>query len=237
MRSRSASACPSCPTVRAGIALGSGSPASAILATVARLWLTVHCVAQLSFFSAESVPPAVTDLGGLLAAQGQVVTSRDGARVSVVVDDEWRAEAIAEMIREVGLAAEIGRSEENRPLVRTAAVPQLTTLAARWTRGAVKAVPDGWIPGAREQRAWVIAAGRVEIDGQRYVLGLDPHAPDTHVVLAQSLMRAGIAPTLVGIRGSSPGLRISGRRRLMHLEENIGQAPDHPDARRNWPHM
>lgn len=194
-------------------------------------------MAQLSFFSAESVPPTVTDLGGLLAAQGQVVTSREGARVSVVVDSEWRAEAIAEMMREAELDAEIGRSEEGRPLVRTAAVPQLSELAARWTRGAVKAVPAGWIPSTREQRAWVLASGRVELDGQRYVLGLDPHAPDTHVVLAQSLMRAGVAPTIVGIRGSSPGLRISGRRRLMHLAENIGQAPDHPDARSNWPHI
>ncbi|QCQ93497.1 hypothetical protein [Rhodococcus sp. SGAir0479] len=194
-------------------------------------------MAQLSFFSAEAVPPAVTDLGGLLAAQGQVVSSREGARVSVVVDSVWRAEAIAEMMRETGLDAEIGRSEEDRPLVRTAAVPQLTTLAARWTRGAVKAVPEGWVPGTRAQRAWVLASGRVELDGQRYVLGLDPHAPDTHNVLAQSLMRAGVAPTIVGNRGPSPALRISGRRRLMHLAENIGEAPDDPDARRNWPHI
>ncbi|PTR21583.1 hypothetical protein C8K36_1145 [Rhodococcus sp. OK519] len=194
-------------------------------------------MAQLSFFSAESVPPAVTDLGGLLAAQGQVVSSRDGARVSVVVDSLWRADAIAALMNEAELDAEIGRSEEGRPLVRTAPVPHLADLAARWTRGAVKSVPAGWIPGAREQRAWVLAAGRVEADGQRYLLGLDPHAPDTHVVLAQSLMRAGVAPTIVGIRGSAPGLRISGRRRLMHLAENIGEPPDDPDARRNWPHI
>lgn len=194
-------------------------------------------MAQLSFFSAESMPPAVTDLGGLLAAQGQVAVSKDGARVSVVVDSLWRAEAIATLMAEADLEPEIGTSAEGRPLVRTASVPHLIDLAARWTRGAVKSVPPGWIPGAREQRAWVLAAGRVEADGQRYLLGLDPHAPDTHVVLAQSLMRAGVAPTIVGIRGSTPGLRISGRRRLMHLAENIGEAPDDPDARRNWPHI
>ena len=194
-------------------------------------------MAQLSFFSAESMPPAVTDLGGLLAAQGQVAVSKDGARVSVVVDSLWRAEAIATLMAEADLEPEIGTSEEGRPLVRTGSVPHLIDLAARWTRGAVKSVPPGWIPGAREQRAWVLAAGRVEADGQRYLLGLDPHAPDTHVVLAQSLMRAGVAPTIVGIRGSTPGLRISGRRRLMHLAENIGEAPDDPDARRNWPHI
>ncbi|RVW01012.1 hypothetical protein [Rhodococcus spongiicola] len=192
---------------------------------------------QLSFFSAESVPPAVTDLGGLLAAQGQVVVSGRGARVSIVVEAFWRAEAIAELMREAGLDAEIGRSDEGRPLVRTAVVPQLMDLATQWTRGAVKAVPEDWIPGPREQRAWVLASGRVELDGQRYVLGLDPHAPDTYAALAQSLMRAGVAPTIVGVRGSVPGLRISGRRRLMHLSENIGEPPDDPDARRNWPHI
>ncbi|QBJ97021.1 hypothetical protein ERC79_14470 [Rhodococcus sp. ABRD24] len=192
---------------------------------------------QLSFFSAESVPPAVTDLSGLLAAQGQVVSSREGARVSVVVDSGWRAESIAQMMREAGLESEIGTSEEGRPLVRTAPVPELVALALEWTRGAVKFVPADWVPSPREQRAWVLASGRVEADGQRYVLGLDPHAPETHVVLAQSLMRAGVAPTIVGIRGSCPGLRISGRRRLMHLAENIGEPPDHPDARQNWPHI
>ena len=60
-------------------------------------------VSQLSFFSAESVPPAVTDLTGLLAAGGQVVLVGGGARLSVVVDRPWRAEAIAEMVDEAGL--------------------------------------------------------------------------------------------------------------------------------------
>ena len=36
-------------------------------------WPTVDYVSQLSFFSAESVPPAVADLTGILAAPGQVV--------------------------------------------------------------------------------------------------------------------------------------------------------------------
>ncbi|WP_305093699.1 hypothetical protein [Prescottella sp. R16] len=193
-------------------------------------------MAQLSFFSADSEPPAVADLAGLLAAQGQAVVSKDGVRVSIVVDDAWRADAIVELVRAAGIVAEVSRSEEGRPLVRTAYVPELAELAARWTRGAVKSVPSGWIPDSRQQRAWMLASGRVEVDGQRYLLGLDPHAPDTYPVLAQSLMRAGVAPTIVGVHGSAPGLRISGRRRLMHLAENIGQPPDDPDARRNWPH-
>ena len=65
-------------------------------------WPTVDYVSQLSFFSAESVPPAVADLTGILAAPGQVVLVGFGndraARLSVVVDRLWRAEALAEMI-------------------------------------------------------------------------------------------------------------------------------------------
>jgi len=46
-------------------------------------------VSQLSFFSAESVPPAVTDLTGVLAAAGQIVTVGSGARLSVVAGGVW----------------------------------------------------------------------------------------------------------------------------------------------------
>ncbi|MDJ0393504.1 hypothetical protein QMK17_09180 [Rhodococcus sp. G-MC3] len=190
---------------------------------------------QLSFFSAESLPPSVTDLSGLLASTGQVVLSAAGARISVVVDQAWRAEAISDLIADCGLVADVGRSDEGRPLVRTAVVAELSALASLWTKGAVKFMPPGWVPGARELRAWVLAAGRPEVEGQRYVLGLDPHAPETHAPLAQALMRAGIAPTLIGTRGSMPALRITGRRRLLRLVENVGPAPENEDARTSWP--
>ncbi|MDT5225229.1 MAG: hypothetical protein QOG19_2636, partial [Mycobacterium sp.] len=117
-------------------------------------WPTVCGVSQLSFFAAESVPPAVGDLCGLLAAPGQIVLVGAGARLSVVVDESWRAEALAEMIRAAGLIPEITRTDEDTPLVRTAADPQLCTIAREWTRGAVKTVPPRWLPGPRELRAW-----------------------------------------------------------------------------------
>lgn len=190
-------------------------------------------MSQLSFFSAESVPPAVTDLTGVLAAAGQVVTVGGGARLSVVVDADWRADALAEMIGDAGLAAEIARTEEDSPLVRTGVDPRLLGIAADWTRGAVKTVPSQWLPGPRELRAWTLAAGMPEAD--RYLLGLDPHAPDTHSPLASALMRVGIAPTLIGTRGARPALRISGRRRLLRLVENVGDAPGGPEAAVTWP--
>ncbi|BBX05629.1 hypothetical protein [Mycolicibacterium aichiense] len=192
-------------------------------------------MSQLSFFSAESVPPAVADLTGLLAATGQVVVVGGGARLSVVVDDLWRADALAEMITETGLAAEITRTDENNPLVRTAVDGRLAGIAAAWTRGAVKTVPPQWLPGARELRAWTLAAGIPEAD--RYLLGLDPHAPDTHSPLASALMRVGIAPTLIGTRGARPALRISGRRRLSRLVENVGEPPNQIEALSAWPRI
>ena len=192
-------------------------------------------MSQLSFFSAESVPPAVTDLTGLLAAGGQVVLVGGGARLSVVVDRPWRAEAIAAMVDEAGLDPEVSRTDEDTPLVRTAADARLVTIAADWTRGAVKTVPPQWLPGPRELRAWALAAGTPEAD--RYLLGLDPHAPDTHSPLASALMRVGIAPTLIGTRGAHPALRISGRRRLSRLVENVGEPPDDAEALSQWPHL
>ena len=194
-------------------------------------------MSQLSFFSAESVPPAVSDLTGILAAPGQVVVAGSGAqqtaRLSVVVDQAWCARALAEMMAECGLTPEIARTDEDNPLVRTALDRRLTPIAAEWTRGAVKTVPAQWLPGPRELRAWTLAAGSPEAD--RYLLGLDPHAPDTHSALASALMRVGIAPTLIGTRGPRPALRISGRRRLLRLVENVGDPPGDTEAFAMWP--
>lgn len=193
-------------------------------------------MSQLSFFSAESVPPAIADLTGLLAAHGQVVITGGEARLSVVVDRVWRARELAAMITEVGLEPEISRTDENTPLVRTGMDSRLLGIAGEWTRGAVKTVPAHWLPGARELRAWTLAAGTPEAE-DRYLLGLDPHAPDTHSVLASALMRVGIAPTLIGTRGARPALRISGRRRLSRLVENVGEPPGDTDAFAQWPRI
>lgn len=193
----------------------------------------MHPVAQLSFFSAEMVEPEVLDLSGLLAAHGQVVSSGAGTRVSVVVPARWRAVAIAELMTAAGLQPELGTSEEGRPLVRTAPSAALAALGAEWTKGAVKTVPVGWTPGGRALRGWALAAGRADETG--YLLGLDPHAADTHLPLAAALSRAGVAPTLLGPRGGGPALRVSGRRRLMRLVETVGPAPVEATGRGCWP--
>lgn len=184
-------------------------------------------MSQLSFFSAESVPPAVADLTGVLAGPGQIVLAGNGvrqaARISVVVDEMWRAQGLAQMISEAGLVSEISRTDENNPLVRTALDPQLMLIAGEWTRGPSKPCRRG---GCRA----LVSCGpgrwrRLAGGDDRYLLGLDPHAPDTHAALAAAMMRVGIAPTLIGTRGSHPALRISGRRRLSRLVENVGNHP------------
>ena len=181
------------------------------------------------------MPPAVADLTGVLASSGQLVIVGGGARLSVVVDSVWRAAALAEMMVAAGLQPEIARTEDDTPLVRTAVDARLLDIASEWTRGAVKTVPPRWLPVPRELLAWTLAAGSPEAD--RYLLGLDQHAPDTHSPLASALMRVGIAPTLIGTRGARPALRISGRRRLSRLVETVGEPPEGSEALAAWPRV
>ncbi|MDL9937516.1 hypothetical protein QSJ18_12235 [Gordonia sp. ABSL1-1] len=189
---------------------------------------------QLAFFSAETEQPASDDLAGLLAAQGQALGSDSGTRVSIVVADTWRAEEIAREMRAAGLDATTTTSDEGSPLVRTDYSHDLDSLRRAWSAGAVKAMPAGWVPTPRALRLWVLAAGHGDAD--RYLLGLDPHAPESHGPLSTALMRVGIAPTLVGTRGPAPALRVAGHRRLVRLVEYVGAPPpgagigDWPDA-------
>ena len=189
---------------------------------------------QLSFFSVDARPPAVADLVGILCGPGQTVRFGRGgsARLSVVVADSWRATALATECAARGVLAELATSDEGLPLLRTAFRADLAELATDWTRGAVKAVPPGFVPDGPTLRLWAQATGRR--DGRGYLLGLDPRAADTHQPLAAALARAGLTPVLLGPRGGGPAVRITGRRRLGRLVELVGVPPvaAPPDA---WP--
>ncbi len=190
-------------------------------------------VVQLSFFSAETDEPALEDLSGLFAAHGQSMISPAGSRVSIALDAPWRAQALIDEINRCGVRAHLASSDEGSPIARTETSKVLDVLHRTWLKGAIKTMPPDWVPSNRAMRLWTIAAGRP--DDHRYLLGLDPHAPETHAPLATALMRAGIAPTLVGTRGRSPALRIAGRRRMSRLVENIGTPPNDPEAVACWP--
>ncbi|MGN5238121.1 MULTISPECIES: hypothetical protein [unclassified Rhodococcus (in: high G+C Gram-positive bacteria)] len=193
-------------------------------------------MSQLSFFGADTAPPALSDLSGLLASQGRIVTrTADSAQITVTVEAPWRASAIADQIIATGLTAAIDALPDGSARVCTSDVSELVPLATAWSHGGSKRVPAGWVPSAGALRAWFLAAGRVEVVGERYVLGLDPNAPRTYVSLSEALMVAGIAPTLISPHGAPPGLRVSGPRRIARLAESIGAPPDDSEARAIWP--
>ncbi|MEU6128650.1 hypothetical protein ABZ805_05690 [Saccharopolyspora sp. NPDC047091] len=189
---------------------------------------------QLSFFSAEARHPRVADLAGLLCGPGQAVGFGRGtaARLSVVVVDDWRARSLVRACDDRGVAAELGRSEEGHPLVRTAFRADLTGLAGQWLRGAVKSVPADFAPDGAALRLWALAAGRPVPGG--YLLGLDPHAPETYEPLAVALARAGLPARCMGPRAGGPALRVTGRRRIERLAELVGPTPDGA-IERTWP--
>jgi hypothetical protein len=193
------------------------------------LWL----VGQMAFFSAESMQPGVADLAGLLCGPGQVVSfANAAARVSVVLHEAWRRDALAAAFSERGIEPELHESEEGHPLVRTAFRMDLISLAAAWTKGAVKAVPTGLALDGASLRLWVMASGQWTDNG--YLLSLDPRAPDTHEPLQHAATRIGLQTALPGARSGGPGLRLTGRRRLGRLVELVGGAPC-VDAEPFWP--
>jgi len=214
-------------------------------------------VSQLSLFSADLTPPRVEDLGSLLAAHGQISMGPDGTRLSILLADPWRAKALLREFRVRDVVAEIVPAAEalasglieslaTRPeqsagqdepedgyspvdplvLLRSERCPDLDALGAAWTRGAVKSVPSSLVAAAGLLRCWTLAAGRHHEAG--FLLGLDRHAPDTHVPLASACASAGLAGALIGARGGGPALRIVGNRRQSRLVELLGTPP--PEA-------
>lgn len=194
-------------------------------------------VRQLSFFSSEARAPRVADLAGALCGPGQTVGFGAGtaARLSVVVDEPWRARSLAAASADRGVDAELARTAEGHPFVRTAFRLDLVPLATAWLRGAVKSVPPDFELDGAALRIWALTAGRPGPTTASYLLGLDPHAPDTHEPLASALACAGLPATLLGPRSGGPLLRIAGRRRLLRLSELVGCVPAGADGGM-WPH-
>lgn len=189
---------------------------------------------QLSFFSAEARQPRVVDLAGLLCGPGQAVGFGRGtaARLSAVLAEGSRAKLLVRACAERGVEAEFAHTDEGHALVRTAFRSDLSGLARDWLRGAVKSVPSGFIPDGGALRIWALAAGQPVPGG--YLLGLDPHAPETYDALADALAQAGLPARLLGSRGGGPALRVTGRRRVARLAELVGPAPAGAVAR-TWP--
>ena len=209
-------------------------------------------MSQLSMFAADASPAELTDVAGLLAAHGQSGLGDSGASISIVVDEHWRAVALAAILDEAGIGGTISEFDgssstgrigstgstgiENKrhddPGTRytfsTERTRALAGLVRQWRKGAVKAVPDDWTPTAGQLRVWVLAAGR-SVASSSFGLGIDEaleqHAPQRDALLG-ALQRAGLTATYVRTRGSGPLLRITSAKRLNRLAESVGARPD-----------
>lgn len=186
---------------------------------------------QYSLFGAEAAAPTLPDLDGLLLAGGQWVRSAAGARLSVVVADRWRADALAALFGELG----VGGADAVVPAtagvgVRTSFRAELVPYAARWTRGANQGLPTDFQLGPGGLRLWAVAAGRRDDAG--YLLTTDEPDDPIHSAAGAQLSRLGVAAVSLSQR-PGPGWRVTSVRRLRRLVELVGEAPD--GGRDDWP--
>jgi hypothetical protein len=189
-------------------------------------------VSQLSLFSAEARPAGVADLAGLLCGPGQALRfgAGDTARISIVLPDPARADAVVAACAAAGVPVMPVRTESGTIALRTAFRRDLVELATRWTRGATKAVPPGMQLDGPVLRMWALAAGWPDGRGG-YLLALDPHAPETYLPLVAAATRAGIPPARVGrpvgiaTRRVDAALRVTGVQRVRRLVELVGTPP------------
>ncbi len=186
---------------------------------------------QYSLFGAAAAEPTLDDLDGVLLAGGHWVRSASGARLSVVVADRWRADALAEAfaVRGVG-AADAVVAAEGGLAARTALHPDLVGQAGRWTRGASEGPPPGFVLTAGGLRLWAIAAGTSDEVG--YLLATDEADDTIHLTGGAQLARLGLAAVSIGHRGG-PGWRITSVKRMRRLAELVGEPPYGGEA--VWP--
>jgi hypothetical protein len=196
---------------------------------------------QMSLFSAGAREPMLVDLEGLLAGPGQVVRRGDVARVSVVVTVGWRADALAAEMGSLGVEPETEPAEPANPggqsvTVRTPWLTELLDVANRWTHGAVKVPPPGWVLDGGRLRWWCLSAGSGPAADQpaMYTLALGASDEPAWGAVGAALAAAGIAGALVGPRADGPAYRIVGQRRLARLRELVGDTP-HGVPVEAWP--
>ena len=187
---------------------------------------------QFSLFGAAAAPPVLDDLDGVLLAGGHWVRSNGTARLSVVVADRWRADALAAEFatRGVGAGGEAIVTAEDGWSVRTAFTADLAPYAARWSRGANEGPPPRFDLSAGGLRLWTVASGRR--DGAAFLLGTA--RPDTalHLAAGAQLSRLGLAAVSLSQR-PGPGWRITSAKRLWRLAEVVGAEPAGAGA--EWP--
>jgi hypothetical protein len=189
---------------------------------------------QFSLFGAAVAEPTRADLDGLLLAGGQWVRSpsggQDRARLSVLVDAQWRVDALIGELTVRGLPGERAEAENGLKAVRTEFRTDLVPSAERWTKGARMTSPAGLVLTPGGLRLWTIATGHRDDTG--YLLGTCDTENPLYRVAGAQLAGLGLAAVGVGERGR-PGWRITGIKRLRRLAEVLGDAPRGAD--KDWP--
>ena len=190
---------------------------------------------QFSLFGAEAAEPQRADLDGLLLAGGDFVRSvvngrPTAARLSVLVADRWRAEALCAEFAARDLDADTAPAPGGLIAVRSEMSEVLLPDAARWTRGASLRIPIPLTLSVSGLRLWAIATGRADEGG--FLLGVGDPSGDLHRAAGAQLARLGVTAVAVGARGG-PGWRVTSVKRLRRLAELLGEAP--AGAGRDWP--
>jgi hypothetical protein len=188
-------------------------------------------VTQFSLFGAAAARPSLDDLGGLLLAGGHWVRAGSTARLSAVVPDRWRADALVAEFEHRGVATtEAIVPAEGGLGVRTAFAASLASHAAAWARGAREGPPSDFVLTAAGLRLWALAGGRYDEAG--YLLATAE--PDDLLHRTGGAALAGLGVAAVSLtRRSRPGWRVTSLRRIRRLGELVGEAP--AGGAGNWP--
>lgn len=180
-------------------------------------------MSQFSLFGAAAASPSLADLDGVLLAGGHWVRSADTARLSVVVADRWRADALAdEFAQRVVDGPDAVLPAEGGWSARTGFSDALAHEATRWTRGANEGAPADFALTAGGLRLWTIAAGRPDEGG--FLLATHRTDPGLQLAAGAQLSRLGVAAVSIGARGG-PGWRITSAKRLRRFVELVGAPP------------
>ncbi|HEY8302777.1 MAG TPA: hypothetical protein VIG48_12830 [Jatrophihabitans sp.] len=189
-------------------------------------------MSQFSLFGAAVATPVLADLDGVLLAGGHWVRAGETARLSVVVAERWRAEALGEEFEQRAVAGDIVEAADGWS-ARTTFATALLPYAGRWSRGANEGPPAGFELTAAGLRLWTIASGRADEVG--FLLGTGRTDTALHLAAGAQLSRLGLAAVSLSQR-PGPGWRISSHKRVRRIAELVGPAPsgcgtDWPQAR------
>jgi hypothetical protein len=167
----------------------------------------------------------------VLLGGGHWVRSTSGARLSVVVDERWRADALAAEFATRGVGCPDAVVDAHMGFAaRSRFAAELRPRAAAWARGADESPPAQFTLSPGGLRLWAITAGGP--DGTGYVLATAAADSATHRAAGAQLSRLGL-PAVSLTQRRAAGWRVTSARRIHRLAEVLGDPP--PGGAHRWP--